>query len=71
MTRRFQTGELVDDYLIDQTSMSINKTKMLSLIRLNYFNEFGKNEKLEKVFTEFDKVYKPSNKTFSGKHKKH
>ena len=61
----------VDDYLIDQTSMSINKTKMLSLIRLNYFNEFGKNEKLEKVFTEFDKVYKPSNKTFSGKHKKY
>ena len=61
----------VDDYLIDQTSMSINKTKMLSLIRLNYFDEFGKNEKLEKVFMEFDKTYKPSNKTFSGKHKKY
>ena len=49
----------VDDYLIDQTSMSINKTKMLSLIRLNYFNEFGRTINWRRCLRSSIKVYKP------------
>lgn len=60
-----------DEFVIETSSLSINKTKMLSLIRLNYFREFGKNEKLEKVFDAFNTSYKPKNKTYSGKHKKY
>ena len=51
--------------------LSLDKSKILSLIRLNYFSEFGGNERLEKVFTRFDKDYKPNNKTFASKQKKY
>lgn len=56
---------------IDSSKLPINKTKILSLIRLNFFEEFGTNKKLEKIFTKFDKTYKPNNKTFISKYKKY
>lgn len=63
--------EKTDKYTFYQNSYPINKTKILSLIRLDYFSEFGSSKKLEKIFTEFDKVYKASNKTFKGKREKY
>ncbi|MBS4462252.1 hypothetical protein JXA27_06730 [Aerococcaceae bacterium zg-B36] len=44
-----------------------NKTKILSLIRLNYFSEFGNNWKLEKVYEKFLKLYSGNAKTFKTK----
>lgn len=58
-------------YKIIKNSYPINKTKLLSLIRLNFFSEFGSSKKLEKIFTQFDKTYNAKNKTFTGKHKKY
>lgn len=60
-----------DTVSMEQDSLPINKTKLLSLVRLNYFSEFGKNKKLEAIFNEFDKSYKPKNKTFKGKRQKY
>lgn len=56
---------------ITQSSLPINKTKMVSLIHLDFFSEFGKNEKLDQVFAQFDKVYNASNKTFKSKREKY
>lgn len=59
------------EVIINQDKISVDKTKLLSLIRLGYFDEFGGNSKLEKVFHKFDKEYKPGNKTFVNKAKKY
>lgn len=53
----------------DNKVYSINKTKMLSLIRLDFFREFGKSKTLEDVYTLFKKKYKPTNKKFANKQK--
>lgn len=65
--KKLQAGK----YEITQNSYPINKTKFLSLIRLGFFDEFGSSKKLERIFTEFQKVYTPSNKTFKGKRDKY
>lgn len=51
--------------------LGINKTKMLGLIRLNFFDEYGQNKKIEDVYTYVSTKYKPNNKTFAGKRKKY
>lgn len=63
--------EELNKILISSSSYPVDKTKMLSLIRLNFFEEFGGAKKLEKVFIEFDKTYKASNKTFKSKQAKY
>lgn len=45
----------------------INKTKMLSLINLGYFREFGSSKVLAQVFHMFNDSYKPSNKKYKPK----
>lgn len=55
----------------ESNPLGINKTKMLGLIRLGFFEEFGKGKKLEQVYEKVLKEYKPKNKTFSGKQSKY
>lgn len=50
-------------------ALAIDKTKILSLIRLEYFDCFRKNKKLEQIYNEFAALYKASNKTFHSKWK--
>lgn len=45
----------------------VDKAKIIQLIELNFFSEFGGNEKLLKVFNKFDNEYNPSNKTIKNK----
>lgn len=59
------------EVVVEKDKLSIDKGKLLPLIRLGYFSEFGGNEKLEAIFTKFDKDYKPNNKTFASKAKKY
>lgn len=49
-------------------SFAINKTKMLGLIRLDFFNEFGNSKHLENTFNLFQSKYKAKNKLFKGKY---
>jgi len=56
-----------DNVVETSDKLSINKTQMLSLIRLDYFSEFGGGKKLEKIYDKFKKDYKPNNKTYKNK----
>ena len=56
-----------DNVVETSDKLSINKTQMLSLIRLDYFSEFGGGKKLEKIYDMFKKDYKPNNKTYKNK----
>ena len=48
-------------------SLPINKTKMLTLIWLDFFEEFGNSKKLAKIYETFNESYKPKNKKYDGK----
>lgn len=61
----------VVDVKYEKSPLSINKTKMLGLIRLGFFEEFGEAKKLEAVYTAVSGKYKANNKTFAGKQKKY
>ena len=65
--------EMADDFSAwyNKKPLGINKTKMDGLIRLNFFNEFGGNKKLQKVYDYVMANYKPNNKTFAGKQVKY
>lgn len=54
-------------YRLIRDPIAVNKTQMLSLIRIGYFDNFGKGKKLEQLFMEFIKVYNPKNKTHKNK----
>lgn len=69
--KKWEEYENAQDFIIDKQSFSINKTKMTSLIRMNYFEEFGGNKKLQHIFDMFDKEYKPNNKAYKGKREKY
>ncbi|MFT8556530.1 PHP domain-containing protein [Liquorilactobacillus hordei] len=56
---------------LQQSKYAINRTKLEGLIRLDYFMDFGKSEKLQKIYNYFMENYKPKNKTLSGKAKKY
>lgn len=58
-------------YTYHKSPLSINKTKMLGLIRLGFFNEFGEGKKLESVYDYVIANYKPNNKTHKNKAKKY
>lgn len=58
-------------YTYEKSPLSINRTKMEGLIRLDYFEEFGGGKKLEKVYDYVIKNYKPNNKTHKNKAKKY
>lgn len=60
-----------EEISLHQSKYAINRTKIESLIRLDYFVDFGKSEKLQKIYDYFMKNYKPKNKTLSGKAKKY
>ena len=59
-----------EDIEIVSSSMPVNIKSMLALIRLGYFEEFGSPIKLEKVYTNIDKVYKADNLKIETKAKK-
>lgn len=52
---------------LEGSSLPINKTKMLTLINLDFFEEFGNSKKLAKVYEMFNEMYKPKNKKYEGK----
>ena len=58
-------------YTFERKLTSINKSKIVSLIELGFFDEFGGSKKLDDVFANFDKNYKPRNKTLANKFKKY
>lgn len=66
LDKKIKTGEAK----FIQAKYDINKSKMLGLIRLDFFKQFGKSKKLEIIYEWFNKNYKPRNKTFTGKVKK-
>lgn len=54
-----------------QDKLDINKTKMMGLILLDFFAEFGRPKKLMQIYNHFSSNYKRNNKTFAGKAKKY
>lgn len=55
--------------VLTKTKVAINRRSLVNLILLDFFDEFGNNLKLKKVFDYFNKNYKPNNKRFFGKAK--
>ena len=55
--------------VLTKTKVAINRRSLVNLILLDFFDEFGNNLKLKKVFDYFNKNYKPNNKRFLGKAK--
>ena len=55
----------------DNSPLSINRTKIEGLIKLNFFEEFGQNKKLQQVYDYVMANYNPKNKTFANKQKKY
>lgn len=49
--------------------VEVNKSIMLNLISLNYFDEFGGSKLLADTYEKFIKIYKPKNKTLINKQK--
>ena len=49
--------------------IEVNKSIMLNLISLNYFDEFGGSKLLAETYEKFIKIYKPKNKTLINKQK--
>lgn len=49
--------------------VEVNKSIMLNLISLNYFDEFGGSKLLAETYEKFIKIYKPKNKTLINKQK--
>lgn len=59
---------------LTQEPLGLNKTKILGLIRLDFFSEeFPEHgaKKLEQIYDFVISKYKPRNKTFSGKHQRY
>ncbi|HFI0463249.1 TPA: PHP domain-containing protein [Streptococcus suis] len=59
------------DSLLVTNSHKIDRAKLLSLVRLKYFEKFGGNKKLEQVLLKFFDEYKPTLKTYATKWKKY
>lgn len=55
----------------EKNPLGVKKNVMEGLINLNFFEEFGNNKKLLKVYDKVNKTYKPNNKTFANKSKKY
>lgn len=53
------------------SALGVTKTKMHGLIKLDFFEEFGKPKKLIDIYDNVLKSYKPNNKTFANKHKRY
>lgn len=66
-----EESEPVKDIVIEKETLPINKTKMISLIRMNFFSEFGGNKKLAEIYDLFNEQYKPKSKTFKSKQAKY
>lgn len=49
--------------------VEVNKSIMINLISLNYFDEFGGSKLLADTYEKFIKIYKPKNKTLINKQK--
>jgi DNA polymerase-3 subunit alpha len=59
------------DMFVESNPMSINKSQMEGLISIDYFAEFGKRDKLMKIYTYFRDNYKKTAKTMKTKFKKY
>lgn len=56
-------------FIKKEKCVEVNKSIMLNLISLNYFDEFGGSELLADTYEKFIKIYKPKNKTLINKQK--
>jgi len=61
----------IDIHKIDCTKFEINKSKMINLISLDFFSDFGNSQKLTLVYEKFRKNYKTNNKLYKGKNDKY
>lgn len=61
-----QEMEKAGELLVPESSFAVNSRQMLILIYLGYFDEFGGNKKLFRIFEFFEKTYK---KTLKAKSK--
>ena len=55
----------------DSSPIGVKKNVIDGLIRLNFFEEFGQNKKLQQVYDYVMANYNPKNKTFANKQKKY
>lgn len=56
-------------FIKKEKCVEVNKSIMLNLISLNYFDEFGGSKLLADTYEKFIKIYKPKNKTLINKQK--
>lgn len=56
-------------FIKKEKCVEVNKSIMLNLISLNYFDEFGGSKLLADTYERFIKIYKPKNKTLVNKQK--
>lgn len=69
--KRWEDIENAKDVEIKFEDIPVDKGKILPLIELNFFEEFGGNAKLYKVAEKFYKIYNSKNKTLKGKFEKY
>ena len=55
----------------DSSPIGVKKNVIDGLIRLNFFEEFGQNKKLQQIYDYVMANYNPKNKTFANKQKKY
>lgn len=65
-----KSGKISSDD-ISCAKFEINKSKMINLISLDYFSDFGNSKKLTIVYDNFRKNYKITNKLYKGKNNKY
>lgn len=58
-------------YKREKDGTTINKTHMINLILLNYFEQFGSPARLKTIYKFFKKIYKPNNKLLEKKQSKY
>lgn len=58
-------------YKNEKNGTTINKTHMINLILLNYFEQFGSPARLKIIYEFFKKTYKPNNKLLQRKQNKY
>ena len=56
-------------FIKKEKCVEVNKSIMINLISLNYFDEFGGPKLLAETYEKFIKIYKPKNKTLINKQK--
>ena len=65
--KKWEAMDSAPDVTVEDEPIKVDKAKMIGLIELNFFSEFGGNDRLLKTFHKFDSSYNPKNKTMINK----